>query len=166
MISQKMQNSLNDQLTNELYSAYLYLSMAAYAFSIGLPGFARWFRVQASEEEGHAMKFFDYINEQGGRVTLKAIKEPPKNFKSAVDLFEKTLEHEKKVTATINKLVKQARSENDYATETFLQWFVTEQIEEEANDTDILQKMNLAGKSGGALLLLDIQLGKRAAEAE
>ena len=166
MISQKMQNSLNDQLTNELYSAYLYLSMAAYAFSNGLPGVANWFRVQAGEEQGHAMKFFDYINEQGGRVTLKEIKEPPKNFKSAVDLFEKTLEHEKKVTAMINKLVKQAKSENDYTTETFLQWFVTEQVEEEANDVDILQKLNLAGKTGSALLLLDVQLGKRGTEAE
>lgn len=161
MISKKMMDSINAQITREMYSAYLYLSMEAYSISAGLKGFANWFRVQVQEELFHANKMYDYIHQQGGRVTLKAIDEPPNDFKTPRDLFEATLEHEKKVTAWINKLATQARTENDHATEIFMQWFVTEQVEEEANPTEILQKFNLIGKDANGLLMLDTELAKR-----
>lgn len=161
MISKKMTASLNEQINKELYSAYLYLSMAAYSASIGLTGFSNWFTVQVQEELIHAKKFYDYVNQQGGRVILKAIDEPPKDFLSPIDLFEKTLAHEKKVTSRINDFVDMARKENDHATETFLQWFITEQVEEVASPTEILQKLNLIGKDGNGLLTIDAQLATR-----
>jgi len=161
MINSKMTGNINQQINREIYSAYLYLSMAAYATSIGLNGIANWFNVQVKEELTHAEKFYNYVNQQGGRVKLKAIEQPPHDFSSAVDLFEKTLEHEKKVTKMIDGLVNAAKKENDHATETFLQWFVTEQVEEEANDTGILQKLKLAGKDGNGLLMIDSQLATR-----
>ena len=161
MINNKIVGSLNQQTNREIYSAYLYLSMAAYATSIGLNGFANWFNVQVKEEMTHAEKFYNYVNQQSGRVKLKAIEQPPHDFSSAVDLFEKTLEHEKKVTKMIDGLVNVAKKENDHATETFLQWFVTEQVEEEANATEILQKLKLVGKDGNGLLLIDSQLATR-----
>ena len=161
MISKKMMDSINGQINRELYSAYLYISMAAYATSIGLKGFANWLQVQVQEELFHARKMYDYVNQQGGRVILKAIEEPPSDFKSPKDLFEKTLEHERKVTAMINKLASQAKSENDHATEIFMQWFVTEQVEEEANPTEILQKLNLIGKDANGLFMVDAELALR-----
>lgn len=161
MISKKMIASLNEHLNKEIYSGYLYLSMAAYSTSIGLNGFANWFKVQVQEEMVHAQKFYDYINQQGGRVALKAIDEPPKDFSSPSDLFEKTLEHEKVVTKRINNLVNMATKEKDHATETFLQWFVTEQVEEEASPTEILQRLKLVGKDGNGILMIDSQLATR-----
>ena len=161
MLSEKMINSLNGQINKELYSAYLYLSMAAHSTSIGLNGFANWFYVQVKEELTHAEKFYNYINQQGGKVVLDAIDEPDKDFSSPADLFKRTLEHEKKVTKMINDLVDLAKKQNDHATETCLQWFVTEQIEEEANATENVQKLKLVGKDGNGLLMVDSQLATR-----
>jgi ferritin len=161
MITKKMVESLNEQINKELYSAYLYLSMAAYAASIGLNGFANWFNVQVKEELTHADKFYNYVIQQGGRVSLREIEKPPENFSSAIDVFKKTLAHEQKVTKRINNLVNLASKEKDYATNTFLQWFVTEQVEEEANANEILQKINLVGKDGNGLLTIDSQLATR-----
>jgi ferritin len=161
MLNEKMLTKLNYQINRELYSAYLYLSMAAYADSEGLSGFANWFKIQAKEEEYHTEKMYNYVNQQGNRVILEAIEQPPKDFSSILGLFEKTLEHEKVVTSLINNLVKMAREENDYATESFLQWYVIEQVEEEANPTDMIQKLKFIGKDGRGLLMLDKELATR-----
>ena len=161
MISKKMQESLNDQLNKEIYSAYLYLSMSAYATSLGLKGFANWFSIQTKEEMIHSEKIYNYVNEQGGRVLLEAIDKPTQEFFSPIDLFKKTLEHEKKVTARINKLVDLAKKESDHATAAFLQWFVTEQVEEEASPNEILQRLDIAGKDKSAILLVDGELAAR-----
>lgn len=161
MINKKMVESLSHQINREIYSSYLYLSMAAYATSIGLKGFVNWFNVQVKEELIHAEKIYNYVGQQGGRVLLEAIEQPPCDFASAVDLFKRTLGHEKKVTKMINDLVNLAKHENDHATEAFLQWFVTEQVEEEANATEVLQKLELIGKDGNGLLIIDSQLATR-----
>jgi ferritin len=161
MLSVKMVKSINHQINREHYSAYLYLSMAAYAAAEGLNGFANWFTVQMKEEMFHAEKMFNYVNQQGGRVLLEAIEQPPADFSSIFDLFEKTLEHEKRVTAMIKNLVKLAREEDDYATESFLQWYVTEQVEEEANPAELIQKLKYIGKDGRGLLMIDKDLAAR-----
>ena len=161
MLSEKMVKSLNRQMNRELYSAYLYMSMAAWAAHENLKGFANWFGVQAKEEFIHADKFYNYIIEQGGRAVMDAIEAPPKDFSSPADLFEKTLAHEKIVTGLINDLVTLARKESDYATEGLLQWFVTEQIEEEATPAEILGKLKLMGKDGRGILMIDAELGTR-----
>ena len=161
MLSKKMVDSINGQINREIYSAYLYLGMASYAVSEGLNGVANWFNVQVQEELSHAQKMYDYINQQGGRVLLGDIETPPQNFTSAKNLFEVTLEHEKKVTALINALADVARSEKDHATEIFLQWFVTEQVEEESNASDILQKFKLMGDEGNTLFMMDTELAQR-----
>lgn len=161
MISKKMTESLNQQVNAEIYSAYLYLSMAAYAVNSGLNGFANWFNVQVKEELIHAEKDYNYILQQGGKVALKSITQPPQDFSSAVDLFQQTLKHEKGVTKRIGALTDLANKESDHATTTFLQWFVTEQVEEEATANEILQRLNLVGKDGNGLLLIDSQLATR-----
>jgi len=161
MLSKKMIESLNEQINKELYSAYLYMSMASYASSIGLNGFANWFLVQVKEELSHAEKFYAYVIKQAGRVIAKAIDEPPSDFSSALDLFKKTLEHEQKVTKRIHNLVSHARKEEDHSTDAFLQWFVTEQVEEESNASELLQKLNLIGKDVNGLLTIDNQLATR-----
>ena len=161
MLSEKMVMKLNYQINRELYSAYLYLSMASYADSEGLSGFANWFKIQAKEEEYHAEKMYNYVNQQGRRVVLEAIEQPQTDFTSIVGLFEQTLKHEKVVTSLINGLVKLAREENDYATESFLQWYVTEQVEEEANPAEMIQKLKYIGKDGRGLLMLDKELAAR-----
>ena len=161
MLSEKMVMKLNYQINRELYSAYLYLSMASYADSEGLSGFANWFKIQAKEEEYHAEKMYNYVNQQGRRVVLEAIEQPQTDFTSIVGLFEQTLKHEKVVTSLINGLVKLAREENDYATESFLQWYVTEQVEEEANPAEMIQKLKYVGKDGRGLLMLDKELAAR-----
>ena len=161
MISEKMVKAINEQINNELYSAYFYVGMAAYASSLSLNGIANWFKVQTGEEVQHATKFMNYITEQGGKIVLKAIEAPDQKFASVAQLFEKTLAHEKVVTASINGLVTLAKKEGDAATEIFLQWFVTEQVEEEANPTEILQKLEIGGKTGSSLLILDGILGAR-----
>ncbi len=161
MLSKKILNDLADQMNKEIYSGYLYMGMATYAASIGLDGFANWFNVQVKEELSHAEKFFYYMTEQGARVSLEEIEKPPQNFKSAHDLFKKTLSHEQMVTKRIHDLVAQARKEKDFATEAFLQWFVTEQVEEESNAGGLLQKLNLIAGDANALLALDAQLAAR-----
>jgi ferritin len=161
MLSTKMEAALNEQLNKEIYSAYLYMSMSAYSTNIGLRGFANWFMVQYQEEMLHAMKFYNYINDQGSRVKLMAIDAPATEFESPLDMFEKTLKHEQFVTKRINDLVDLAIKEKDHATNIFLQWFITEQIEEEANDNDIIAKLKLVGKKGEALLMLDKELAAR-----
>ena len=161
MLSKKMVKSINRQINREMYSAYLYLGMASYASSEGLNGVVNWFNVQVQEELSHAQKMYNYLNQQSERVMLEAIEEPPQDFKSITDLFKKTLEHEKIVTGLINNLVDIARVQKDHASEIFLQWFVTEQVEEESNATDILQKLKLMGSDGNGLFMLDSELGKR-----
>tara|TARA_Y100000031_G_C8117403_1_gene336561 strand:+ start:346 stop:861 length:516 start_codon:yes stop_codon:yes gene_type:complete len=161
MISKKMVDEINEQINKEIYSGYLYLSMAAYATSIGLNGFANWFFVQMKEEMIHSQKFYDYLNQQGGRVALKAIDQPPKDFSNVRDLFQQTLDHERLVTKRINNLIKLAKKENDNATDTFLQWFVTEQVEEEASPTEVLQRLDIVGKDGNGILTIDSQLATR-----
>lgn len=162
MISDKMQRALNDQLNLEIYSAYVYLSMAAHFESQNLRGFAAWFEVQAKEEMGHAAKLYKYINDQRGAVSLGAIGQPPAKFKSPLAAFEEAFAHEQKVTQSINKLMAQAVGESDYATGAFLQYFVTEQVEEEASVDDVIQKLKLAGEDSRGLFMMDRQLGLRA----
>ncbi|MDH5450748.1 MAG: ferritin [Candidatus Bathyarchaeota archaeon] len=161
MLSKKTVEALNKQLNNEIYSAYLYLSMSARSTFIGLKGFANWFMVQYREETVHAMKIYDYINNQGGLVKLMAIAQPPTEFGTPLDMFEKTLEHEKFITNCINDLVNLAIEENDHATNIFLQWYITEQIEEEANDNEIIFKLKLVGKEGNGLFMIDKELAAR-----
>jgi len=161
MLSKKMEEALNEQINKEMYSAYLYMSMSAHSTNAGLPGFANWFMVQYKEEMEHAIKIYDYVNNQGGRVKLKTIDEPLSTFKDAMDMFQKTLEHEQFITKSINELVDLAFKERDHATQIFLQWFVTEQIEEEGNDNDIIAKLKLAGDKGNGLFMIDKELGAR-----
>jgi len=161
MLSKKMLEGLNEQINKEIYSAYFYLGMSAYAASLGSNGVANWFYIQWKEELVHTKKMFDYVHKQGERVSLKAIDEPPQDFSSVRDLFAKTLAHEKKVTGLINNLVDLARKENDKETEDFLQWFVKEQVEEEATPAGILDKLNQAGKDKKALTEIDNELAGR-----
>ena len=161
MIGKKMQDAINEQINKELYSAYLYLSMAAYLDSENLSGFAHWMRAQAQEEQEHALKFYDHIYERGGRVTLQAIDEPPAGFESPLAVFEETLAHERKVTGLINNLYAIALEQNDYASQAFLQWFVSEQVEEEDNASRILETLKMVGDKGQALVMLDRELGQR-----
>ncbi|MDY7075737.1 MAG: ferritin [Chloroflexota bacterium] len=163
MLSQTIQDAMNEQIKNELYSAYLYLSMSAYCESINFAGFAHWMRMQEQEEKMHALKFYDFIHERGGRVVLQAIDQPPIEFQSPLEVFEKTLEHEQKVTAMINDLYALAVQEKDYASQIFLQWFVTEQVEEEDNANQIVEILKMIGDSRQGILMLDRELGGRSA---
>jgi len=163
MLKANVQEALNNQINGEIASTYLYLSMAAYFESKNFRGLAKWMEVQAREEWGHAMKIFGHINERGGRVTLKQIDAPPSEWKSVLDVFEQTLTHELKVTEKIHAIVKLATSECDYATLAFLQWFVSEQVEEESQTTSIVEKLKLMGDGNIGLFILDGELGKRAA---
>jgi ferritin len=161
MIKEKMEQALNKQLNAEFYSSYLYLSMSGVLERMGLTGFANWMRIQTQEETAHAMKFYEHIIERGGTVELATIKAPPRDWSSVLAICEATLEHEQKVTGLINDLVDLAVKEKDHASNMFLQWFVTEQVEEEANADDIIQKLKLAGEAKGALFLLDKDMGAR-----
>ena len=161
MIKKKVQDALNKQVNAELYSAYMYLSMEAYFQSVNLSGFANWMRCQTQEEIFHAMKIYDFINERGGRVTLKPIDGPPTQWKSPLDVFQETYKHEQLVKSLINKLVDLSIKESDHATNTFLQWFVTEQVEEEAAEDEIVQKLKLIGKDGSGLFMIDQELAQR-----
>lgn len=161
MFSKKVQEAINNQLNFELYSSYLYLSMSAYYSSIGLNGFANWMRIQSQEELVHAMKFYDYINERGGRVVLQKIQEPQKEWDSAAKAFEAAFEHEQHITQTINDLVNLCIEEKDHASNILLQWYVSEQVEEEASATDILNKLKLTEGTSSGLFMLDNELGQR-----
>ncbi len=161
MLSKTMEKALNEQINAEFYSSYMYLSMSTYFDSIGLPGAAQWMRAQTQEEWFHGMKLFGYVNERGGRVALKAIKQPPVDWKSTLHVFQEVLSHEQKVTGLINNLVNLAVEEKDHATNIFLQWFISEQVEEEANVGAVLDKLKLIGKDTTALFTLDATLGQR-----
>lgn len=161
MLKEKVQEALNEQLNKELYSSYLYLSMSAYFQSVELKGFANWMRVQAQEELMHTMKFYDYVNERGGRVILKEITAPQTEWTSPKAAFEHVYKHEQMVTGLINDLVESVIKEKDHATNNFLQWFVTEQVEEESSAKEVLEKIKLVGDESSGLLLLDQELGQR-----
>lgn len=161
MITAKLEEALNGQINKEMYSAYLYMAMSSHSKSIGLDGFANWFMVQYHEEMLHAMKIYEYVNSQGGKVKLKALEEPPSEFESPLDMFQKTLKHEQFITKSINDLMDMAISEKDHATSIFLQWYVTEQVEEEENDNEILAKLDLVGTDKAGLFILDKELAAR-----
>ena len=161
MLKENVQKTLNEQLNAELYSSYLYLSMSAYFQSVELKGFANWMRVQAQEELTHAMKFYDYVNESGGRVILKEISTPQTEWDSPRAAFEHVFQHEQKVTSLIENLVGLATKEKDHATKNFLKWFVKEQVEEESSANEVLEKVKLSGDDSSGLLSLDQELGRR-----
>ena len=160
-LSKKMQDAINEQIREELASAYIYLSMAAYCESINLPGFAKWMRAQSNEELEHAMKFYEYVHDRGGRVLLHAIEQPPAEFEGPLGVFEKTLEHEQYITGCIHQLYGMAVAENDYASLGILQWFVDEQVEEEQSASEILEVLKMIGEKGQGLFMLDRQLAQR-----
>jgi ferritin len=166
MLGKKLEDVINEQINKELYSGYLYLSMAAYCEAENLPGFANWMRTQAQEEVGHAMRFFDYVNARGGRVVLKAIEMPTPVWKSPLEMFEQVLEHERKVTGMINRLYELALIEKDYAAQVELQWFITEQVEEEQDAGQVVEQLTRVGDQPMGLLMLDRQLGEREAGEE
>jgi len=161
MFSKKMQDALNEQIKNEFYSAYLYLAMAAYCDSINLSGFAHWLRAQFGEEQEHAMKLYKYIGDRGGRVVLQAIDQPASEFQGPLDVFEKVLDHEKKVTAAINNLYELALQEKDYPSQTLLQWYVNEQVEEESTASTIIEQLKMIGDKGPSLIMMDRHLASR-----
>jgi ferritin len=160
----KVQNALNGQVNAEFYSSYLYLGMSIYFQSTDLNGFAHWMRVQAQEELIHAIKIHDFILNRQGRVELKQVNAPPLKWDSPLAAFKDALAHEQKVTALINKLMDLAVTERDHATNTFLQWFVTEQVEEEANVQKAIDSLKIVGKDGSGLFLLDRDMGQRTAQ--
>ena len=164
MINKSMQDAINDQINKELYSSYLYLSMAAYLEDRNLAGFAHWMRVQETEEREHAMKLYDFIVERGGRVMLKAIEAPKTEWKSTLELAEEVAAHEAVVTASIHALYELALKEKDYSAQIMLQWFITEQVEEERNAAEIVSNLKLIEDRGTAVLMLDHRLAKRGGE--
>ena len=161
MLSSTVQDAMNQQVNAELYSAYLYLAMAADFEAANLHGMAHWMQVQAKEETGHALKFFKYVAERGGRVTLTSIAAPPAKWDSPHAVFDQVYKHECHVTSLINKLVDLAAAEKDHASEVFLQWFVNEQVEEEANASEILHQLRMIGDSKQGLFMLDRHLAQR-----
>jgi ferritin len=161
MLSDKLYNAMNDQIKHEIYSAHIYLAMSAYFLDENLPGFANWMRIQYQEEMFHAFKFYDYIFERGQKVVLQAIDQPPTEYESILAIFEETLAHEKKVTALIHNLYAIAVEEKDYAAQVFLQWYITEQVEEEASAQELIDTLKRAGGSVNALFMLDRQLATR-----
>lgn len=161
MIKKEVLNALNDQINAESYSAYMYLSMAAYFENMGLSGFANWMKVQYQEESAHAIKFFNYVVDRGGKVVLRSIEQVPVEFEGIVDVFEKTLIHENEVTDMINNLMNVASAANDHAAQSFLKWFVDEQVEEESNVEKILATLKLINGQGNGIFMLDRELGQR-----
>lgn len=166
MLSDKMLKALNDQINAEMFSSYLYLAMAAHFEDANFPGFAHWMRMQADEEMIHAMKFFDYIIERQGRVTLGALDAPQAEWPTPLSAFEAALEHEQYISGRINKLVSLALEEHDHATNSFLQWFVDEQVEEEASVDAVVQDLKRVEGFPAGLFMLDRELGQRTSEAE
>ncbi len=161
MINSKVEVALNDQIRKEFYSSYLYLSMAAHFASMNFNGFAHWMKIQANEETKHGMKIYEHLHARGGKIILQQIDAPQSNWKSVKEMFAQAYQHEQMVTESINKIMELARSEKDNATEVFLQWFVNEQVEEEAGANEILQKLQLMGDNAPALIMLDAEVGKR-----
>ena len=165
MLTKKLQDALNEQINREFFAEYLYLSMSAYLESIEMEGFANYFNVQAQEEHFHAMKMFNFVHDKGGRVILKSLKEPKANYSSVVNVIEESLKHEKYVTKSINELMDTAISENDHSVKSFLQWYIDEQVEEEATISKLLAKLKLIKGEGIGLLTLDSQLLERKYQA-
>ncbi|MCM1520694.1 MAG: ferritin [Lachnoclostridium sp.] len=161
MLSPKIQDALNAQINAELWSAYLYLSMGMHFEAEGLPGVANWFKIQFKEEQDHAEIFMNFINQRGGHVELKAIDAVPTRWDSPLDAFKATLEHEQKVTALINNLYHLAEQEKDYATRDRLAWFVSEQVEEEDNARELIDKLSLIGDNGMGLYMINTELATR-----
>lgn len=161
MITKNMETALNGQINKEFYSAYLYLAMSAYCNKLNLPGAEHWFRMQYDEEVVHMTKMFDYVMQHGGEAHLLQLDEPPREFGSILEVFEISLAHEQSVTKWINELLDVAVEERDHATQVFLQWYITEQVEEESNVQDIVQRIKLASDNGGALMMLDDKLALR-----
>ena len=161
MLSEKLEKSLNDQITFEFYSSYTYLAMAAFCEASDLSGFANFFRVQAKEELDHAMKFYDYVFQKGGRVILGEIEEPKKEYESMIDVFETGLEHERLVTSRIYDITDIATEEREHATISFLKWFIDEQVEEEDNFSSLLKKVKRCEGNSAALYMLDDELATR-----
>jgi len=161
MLTKRMEEELNKQINAEYWSAYLYLSMSAYLESVGLAGTASWMRVQYEEEISHALKFFDYVVERGGRVILQPIDEVPHEWNGIINIFEETLKHEQKVTSLINNLMDIAIEEKDHASKSFLQWYVDEQVEEESGVQTILDQLKMVEGRGNGLFMIDKELGQR-----
>ncbi len=161
MLNPKIEKAFNEQINAETYSSYLYLSMAAWFDNQQLAGFAHWMKIQALEEMTHALRFYNYIHDRGGKVSLKPVAGPPANWQSPLNAFEEVLKHELLVTGLINKLVGLARKENDYASDNYLQWFVKEQVEEEASAEDVIGKLKMINQTEGGLFLLDKDLSAR-----
>ena len=160
MISKKMVDAINGQINKEMYSGYLYMAMSANSTDLGLDGFATWFMVQFHEEMFHAMKMYEYLSDQGAKIVLGAIDKPQDTWKSAMDMVVHTYEHEQTVTKSIHDLMILAKEENDFASQTFLEWYVTEQVEEEKSAQDIINKLKLAG-DGPGLFMIDRELAAR-----
>lgn len=161
MLNKKIEEAINEQINAEMWSAYLYLSMAAHCHSIGQPGMAKWFEVQFKEEQDHAKILFNYVVSRNGNVTLKAIDAVPTKWNSILDVFESTLAHEQKVTAMINNLFAITTQENDYATQSMLKWFIDEQVEEEENAQTIIDNIKMIKDNGYGIYMLDKELGSR-----
>ncbi|PID78086.1 MAG: ferritin [Deltaproteobacteria bacterium] len=164
MLNEKVEKALNDQLNAESFSAYLYLSMSSYFESLNMKGFATWMRVQAEEEYVHAKKFYDFILQRGGRIRLKGFEDPQTDWDSPEDAFAGSLHHEEYITSRINSLMNIAIEEKDHATQIFLQWFVTEQVEEEDNVGSVLSQIRMMGETKNGLYMLDRELGQRSLE--
>ena len=160
MLTKTVLKALNDQINAELYSAYLYLGMSAWCDGKSLPGFAGWMRTQFGEEQAHALKIYDYVLSQGGTVTLKAIEAPTTSYKNLQDLWETTLKHERHVTALVHKLYALAQKEQDFATQALMQWYVTEQVEEEKHASTILEQVKMVGTNSSAVFFIDRHVGK------
>ena len=165
MISRTMQDALNEQINLEQFSAQLYLAMSAHCDSRSFKGFAQWLKVQSGEESAHAVKLVDFLLDRGGELELRPIAAPPKDFGGIIQVFEQTLDHEKGITAKISALFERARAEKDYASEIALQWYVTEQVEEEKNSSHVLESVRRVGDNQAALVMLDRELGQRSVTA-
>lgn len=161
MLNKRVQDALNKQINAEFYASYLYLAMRVYFEEANLPGFAKWMDLQTTEERGHGMKIFDYIVDRNGHVELTAIAQPSSKFKSPLDVMQMALSHEQTVTGMINRLYELAQKENDYATQVMLEWFVTEQVEEEKQAILVIEHLKRIGDDGAGLLMLDSQMGER-----
>lgn len=164
MLSKPLSDLLNAQINHELYSSYLYLAMSAYCESNNYPGFAKWMHVQSSEETKHAMKIYSHVHELGGTVTLLKIEQPPADFKSPSILFQQALEHERKISGLITSLYEAAIKEKSYPTQIMLEWFITEQVEEEKTAADIVAQFKMVGDTPVSIMMMDRQLGLRSGQ--
>lgn len=162
MLNQTIEKLLNQQIAKELYASNLYLAMSGHFAQANLKGMATWMRVQSEEERGHALRFFDFVIDREGQVEIGAIDQPPTEFGAPVEIFKQALEHERKVTASIHNIYAHAVQEADYATQVFLQWFINEQVEEEASATEMVERLTMAGDDRAALLMLDAEMKGRA----